>query len=81
MLETGKGQLVSSGDAGLGIWKSWRSLAVLLASASPRNKKRANNLHEVQDLEYRMLFKGVFVRLSTCFVFFHWQHMHLLKQK
>lgn len=35
----GKGQLVSSGDAGLGIWKSWRSPAVLLASAWLRNKK------------------------------------------
>lgn len=38
MLGTGKGQLVPSGDAGLGIWKCGRFPAVLLASASPRNK-------------------------------------------
>lgn len=38
ILETGKGQLFSSGDAGLGMWKRRRFPAVLLPSASPRNK-------------------------------------------
>lgn len=38
MSETGKGQLVSSGDAGLAIRKCRRFPAVLLASASPGNK-------------------------------------------
>lgn len=38
MSETGKGQLVSSGDAGLAIWKCGRFPAVLLASASLGNK-------------------------------------------
>lgn len=38
MLETGKGQLVPSGDAGLGIWKCRRFPAVLLASASLETK-------------------------------------------
>jgi len=34
----GKGQLVSSGDAELGIWKCRRFPGVLLALAFPRNK-------------------------------------------
>lgn len=38
MVEAWKAQLVSSGDAGLAIGKCRRFPAVLLASASPRNK-------------------------------------------